>query len=103
MKKDPTLQFSRKSVYQIWYAHSSAQWKRDPDELKSANILLEEAWRSRSSSSINVYAVEPIPLHDEEGFTAIAFALPELLRQWAGSIREISLDSACKLSNIRKK
>ena len=37
--------------------------------------------------------VEPIPIEEETGVTAIAFTLPEILRQWGGRIREIQLDS----------
>lgn len=39
---------------------------------------------------------EPIPLPDIEGYKAIAFSLPDIIRQWGSHIREISLDSACK-------
>jgi hypothetical protein len=78
-------------------------WKRDPDEVKSAKILLEEAFtksdsetRSSTDKNLNTYSVEPIPVHDEPGFTAIAFSLPEVLRKWGGKVRELSLDSACQ-------
>ena len=42
------------------------------------------------------YLVENIPVHDEDGVGALAWSLPELLRKWAGRIREVSMDSACK-------
>lgn len=74
---------------------SSKEWKRDPDQVKSAKILLDEAF-TNSSTDKNTYSVEPIPVHDEPGFIAIAFCLPEVLRKWGGKIRELSLDSACK-------
>jgi hypothetical protein len=73
---------------------SSQKWKRDPDEVKSARILIEEAAQSHGVMN-GLYTVQPIPLHEEAGFTALAFALPEILRQWGGRVREISLDSAC--------
>ncbi|KAF9563663.1 hypothetical protein CPC08DRAFT_632434 [Agrocybe pediades] len=93
IKQIPTPRFSYKSIYRLWSNHRSGKWKRDPsDEVNSAKILIEEASKQPKS----IYSVEPIPLHDEEGFTAIAFALPDMLRQWGGRIREISLDSACK-------
>jgi hypothetical protein len=56
----------------------------------------------------SLYTVQPIPLHEEVGFTALAFALPEILQQWGGHVREISLDSACRCciqlqgSNVNK-
>lgn len=39
---------------------------------------------------------EPISLPDIEGYKAIAFSLPDIIRRWGSHIREISLDSACK-------
>ena len=73
---------------------SSQKWKQDPDEVKSAKILINEAAQSHGGIS-SLYSVESIPLHEEAGFTALAFALPEILQQWGGRIREIALDSAC--------
>ena len=81
----------------MWNESSSKKWKRDPDEVKSAKILLEEAFtKSNTDSDKSAYSVETIPVHDEPGFTAIAFCLPEVLRKWGGKVRELSLDSACK-------
>lgn len=88
--------YSKKAIYRLWSEQMSKKWKRDPDEVKSAKILIEEAAKDTSS----MYCVENIPLHEEEGFTAIAFALPEMLRQWGGRIREIALDSTCKFNVI---
>lgn len=62
--------------------------------IKSANILLNEA--SQPKSAPNKFEVETIPLPNEDGFSAIAFALPDVLKQWGGKIREISLDSTCR-------
>ncbi|KAF8224842.1 hypothetical protein L208DRAFT_1425713 [Tricholoma matsutake] len=43
LKSDPTPAFSRKAVYHLWSNQICKTWKRDPDELKSAKILLDEA------------------------------------------------------------
>lgn len=91
MKIDPKPAYNRKAIYQLWSDHASQQWKRDADEVVSAKILIDEAAKDPSS----LYTVESIPLHEEEGFTAIAFALPEMILQWGGRIREIALDSTC--------
>ena len=80
-------------MYTKWAAVDSVNWKHDQDEVKSAKIILEEA---RESGNHGLYKVEPIPLRDEPGFVAIAFALPDLLRKWGGRVRELSLDSACE-------
>jgi hypothetical protein len=82
----------------MWAEINSTEWKRDPDELKSAKILLEEFGRSEIDPTTGkkpLYSVESIPLVEEAGFTAIAFCLPQILREVGGRVRELSLDSAC--------
>ncbi|KAJ7469241.1 hypothetical protein FB451DRAFT_945129, partial [Mycena latifolia] len=82
LKIHPNPSFTRKVIYAIWAEINSSEWKRDPDELKSANILLEEFSRSDPDPTTGkqpLYSVEAIPLTEEPGFTAIAFALPQLL------------------------
>jgi hypothetical protein len=85
LKSDPTPSYSRKAVYHLWSDQTCKNWKRDPDEVKSAKILLDEASKPQLGQK-GLYVVQPIPLHEEPGFTAIAFALPEVLRQWGGRI-----------------
>jgi hypothetical protein len=94
LKTHPSPPFPRKAIYQLWLDQTSKKWKCDPDEVKSAKILIEEA--SKAMPGINpLYTVQSIRLHEETGFTAIAFSLPKILYQWGGRIREIALDSAC--------
>ncbi|KAJ7222026.1 hypothetical protein C8J57DRAFT_1731677 [Mycena rebaudengoi] len=82
----PQPAFSRRVIYAIWAENNAMQWKRDPDELKSANILLEEFSSPNPQSGRNepLYSIEPIPLTPQPGFTAIAFALPKILREVGG-------------------
>jgi hypothetical protein len=95
IQQTPKPPFSQKAIYQLWYNHTSKQWRRDDDKLKSTRILIEEA--SKKDGPTRGYArVENIPLHTETGYSAIAFSLPEILRKWGGRIRELSLDSACE-------
>ncbi|KAL0562974.1 hypothetical protein V5O48_019104, partial [Marasmius crinis-equi] len=98
----PNPKFSRASIYSMWMAISSQEWKRDADELKSARVLIDEASRSQDKSK-GIYQVENIPLPEdpEDGFTALAFSLTPVLRQWGGAIREISLDSAWNTNKAR--
>ena len=105
LQKHPRPSFTRKSVVQLWSRLNSHLWKRDEDEVRSAWILLEEHRSRRSETSggtlSGIYSVvEPIPIEEETGITAIAFTLPEILRQWGGRIREIQLDSACEFEQI---
>lgn len=86
--------FSRRACSSIWRAENSKAFKRDPDELKSAEILLKEA--SISGDEGNPYRVQPITLPQIDGFTALAFAMPGMVRKYGAKIRELSLDSACE-------
>lgn len=92
----PIPPFTRAAVYSFWQNITSKAWKRADDEVASAKILLEEARQPDKDRPI-LYTVEPIPITPEDGVTAIAFALPHFLRQYGGQIRELALDSACKL------
>ena len=85
LKTNSSPPFSWKAIYQLWLDQTSQKWKRDPDEVKSAKILIEEASQARAGINL-LYTVQSIPLHEEAGFTAIAFSLPEILRQWGGRI-----------------
>jgi len=82
-------------VYSLWSDITSKAWKRCDDEVQSAKVLLEEA-RKNDHEKSGLYSAEPIPLAREDGVMAIAFALPDLLRQFGGRIRELALDSACE-------
>ncbi|KAJ6602864.1 hypothetical protein DFH09DRAFT_810636, partial [Mycena vulgaris] len=88
LKTHPHPAFSQKAVYNVWLKNQQTQWRRHDDELKSAKILLKEFTHDP------IYQLEPISLPDDGGgCTAIAFALPSLLRKWAGTIREVGFDS----------
>lgn len=93
MKSDATPSYSRKAIYHLWSEQNCKAWRRDPNEVKSAKILLDEASNPKLGKK-GLYVVQQIPLHEEPGFTAIAFALPEVFRQWGGRIWEVALDSA---------
>ncbi|KAJ7581308.1 hypothetical protein C8J56DRAFT_794595 [Mycena floridula] len=98
----PVPSFSRTSIYRLWAAENSKKWKCDDDEVKSAHILLEEARKLKNLPAKKLYSVEPInlPADDSDGFTAIAFALPESIRKWGGQIRELALDSAWNTNHL---
>ncbi|KAF9554480.1 hypothetical protein CPC08DRAFT_644265, partial [Agrocybe pediades] len=94
---NPAPQYTRKAIYHIWSEYTSKQWKRDPsDEVKLAKILIDEAHKKSDS----IYQVEPITLPEEEGFMVVMFALPDMLCQWGGRIREISLGSAWNTNGL---
>ncbi|KAF7779001.1 hypothetical protein Agabi119p4_3346 [Agaricus bisporus var. burnettii] len=78
--------FSQRAIYYLWSKHNSRKWTLDSDELQSAKSFL------RTNGDV----VKEIPLHEEPGFKALAFSLPEILEKWGSRIREISLDSSWK-------
>jgi hypothetical protein len=75
------------------------KWKLKSDELASARKIIENASKEQIGTHQKepFYRAEAIPLPDLEGFTAIAFALPEPLKKFGGRIRELVADSACKI------
>ncbi|KAJ7575437.1 hypothetical protein C8J56DRAFT_801436 [Mycena floridula] len=90
--------FLQKSIYHLWAVQDRKRWKRDENELKSAKILLEEAAKLKDVPRKGLCSVEPInlPTQEGDGFTALAFTLPETLRKFGGQVRELALDSACE-------
>ncbi|KAJ7787808.1 hypothetical protein B0H14DRAFT_2399159 [Mycena olivaceomarginata] len=103
LKTHPQPSFTRRAIFSMWSEHSAKEWKHNVDELVSANILLDEFRSPAPMTGLNegLYSVEPIPLALEHGFTAIAFALPKLLCETGGRIRELSLDSAWNTNGSR--
>ncbi|KAK6984659.1 SWIM-type domain-containing protein [Favolaschia claudopus] len=88
LKTHPFPAFTQKAVYNLWSKQHQSQWRRNDDELESAKILLAEFSKDPR------YQVESITLPpDSGGCIALAFALPLLIRKWAGTIREAALDS----------
>ncbi|KAH6871452.1 hypothetical protein BKA70DRAFT_1130968, partial [Coprinopsis sp. MPI-PUGE-AT-0042] len=80
----PSPRFKRKSVIALWREQTSEVWKRDPDPVKSAQILMDEASkRTADDRATGLYAIDPVALHEEEGYTAFSFVLPDILRRWA--------------------
>ena len=73
---------------------TSSVWRSNSDEVKSAHAIIA---KSMESSDV----VSPIPLPEILGFEALAFALPQILRQWGGRLREIALDSAFNTNGSR--
>lgn len=97
LRRHPNPAFTCKAVYELWAKIDRTQWKRDNDEVKLAEILLEE-FRSGKYNipglGIDAAAI-PLKLAPEDNHVALAFVLPEALNQWSGRIREVLLDSAC--------
>ncbi|KAJ7291859.1 hypothetical protein C8J57DRAFT_991091, partial [Mycena rebaudengoi] len=81
LKIIPNPTFTCKVIHHMLLEINSTESKCDPNKLKSANILLEEFKDKATDPATGkkpLYSVEPIPLKEEAGFTAIAFSLPPL-------------------------
>ncbi|PPR06175.1 hypothetical protein CVT24_000703 [Panaeolus cyanescens] len=95
LEQDPAPKFTRCAVASIKNAENSKEWKRHPDELESAKILLEEM-KTPGGSADSLFRVSPVKLSDRYGFTAISFTLPGMISLYGCKIREILLDSTWK-------
>ncbi|KAF8575877.1 hypothetical protein K439DRAFT_1649430 [Ramaria rubella] len=91
LKIYPRPQVSQRVVHNAWSTLNQVDWKRDEDQLKLAIKLLEEA---QTKGGLGIYCGEHISLPTEDGFTALAWSLPDMLLQWGGRIHEAALDSA---------
>jgi hypothetical protein len=94
LKKDPNPLFKCRAIYGIAASAKRKQWFRDPDELKSAQILLEE---NREVGMGGHYSIASIDLPQVEGWSGLAFSLPDVISKFGVRVREVSLDSACML------
>ena len=74
--------FSHKSAYHLWSHFSQQSWKRDDDPFLSAHKLLAEY----STPNETPYTFEEIVLEEEDGFLALAFAIPNILQKWSSCI-----------------
>ncbi|KAJ7881832.1 hypothetical protein B0H13DRAFT_1629780, partial [Mycena leptocephala] len=63
---------------------------RCDDEFESAKILLEEFGNDP------LHRLESIPMPESDGFRALGFVFPSVLRKWDDIIHNITLDSTYK-------
>ncbi|KAF8587588.1 hypothetical protein K439DRAFT_1547853 [Ramaria rubella] len=87
-----------RAVHNAWSTLNQVDWKQDEDQLKSAIKLLEEA---QTKGGLGIYRAEHISLPTGDGFTALAWSLPDMLLQWGGRIHEAALDSAWETNRSR--
>lgn len=81
----------------LWEHNDSKNWKRADNEVESAKKLLEELANEVLEGKVSSKVIDEVSLTQEEGHIAFAFGLPGHLQQWSSRIREISIDSACKI------
>lgn len=95
LKKYPRPLFLRKTIHKMWLDIEQTIWRRDDNQVISAKMILEEG----RAGKLGHYCVDPITMkyaHEpDDGFEVLAWAVPEIMRDWGGRIREVSLDSTC--------
>ncbi|KAF5343906.1 hypothetical protein D9758_012133 [Tetrapyrgos nigripes] len=101
LRLHPKPSFKRHQIASIAQDARRKQWCRDPDQLKSAKIILDECKIGSNSSSKSLWSILPINLPSVNGYSGIAFSLPDVLQRFGGPIREISLDSAWNTNGSR--
>lgn len=84
--------FTREAVYATWADAHSAQWMLDDDQMESSIKLLLRAKNDKSSP----FEFDKLPIIAPEGYEVFSFALPDVLGQWGGRIREVAMDSTCE-------
>ncbi|KAJ7336143.1 hypothetical protein DFH08DRAFT_706254, partial [Mycena albidolilacea] len=87
LKTHPRPRFSQKSVYNQWVKQQQTSWQCCDDEFESAKILLQEF------ASDPVHELISIPMPESDGFCALGFVFPSVLRKWDSIICEVALDS----------
>ncbi|KAJ7661054.1 hypothetical protein B0H17DRAFT_843132, partial [Mycena rosella] len=87
LKTNPRPRFAQKSVYYQWFKQQQTNYRRSDDEFESAKILLKEF------ATGPAHKLAEIPMPDSDGFRALGFVFPSVLRKWDGVIREVALDS----------
>ncbi|KAK6984287.1 hypothetical protein R3P38DRAFT_3332864 [Favolaschia claudopus] len=91
LKSHPDPAFSQKAVYNLCAKQNQSEWRRTENELESAKILLAEFTKDSSGNYLPLFTLQHTALSG--GCIALAFAQPPLIRKWAGTIREVALDS----------
>jgi hypothetical protein len=69
----------------------STEYKMAEDALESALKILELNAEGKHGD----YIVNMIDLPEVEGYSGLAFAIPDLIGGWKGRMRELLMDSAC--------
>ena len=84
---DPHTNIQQKQIYTEWGRLFDGEWRLDPDQVKSARILLETEGTG---------VAEVIEITPEPGIAVIAFALKDTCEKWGDRTLELALDGTCE-------
>lgn len=87
MRENPSTEITEKQVYALWSDINRGAWRLDPDQVVSAQKVLQK---------VEGTDVEIIPIVQETGINSIGFALKEILDGWATNTEELAMDSTCE-------
>ncbi|KAJ7500342.1 hypothetical protein B0H11DRAFT_1714850 [Mycena galericulata] len=91
LRENPSTEITQKQVYTRWAHLNESRWKLDPDQIKSATMLLERYDGEK---------IEIIPIEKENGIVAIAFSFITILRDFGEEIAELAMDSTWKTNAL---
>ena len=73
-------------MHHMWSQIVLKEYEFDKSEVRSAVLLLE---KGQSAGNVSMYWTEPVPMDkisSLQGFTVLAWALPDILIKWAGRV-----------------
>ncbi|KAJ7509255.1 hypothetical protein B0H11DRAFT_2216952 [Mycena galericulata] len=91
LRENPDTELTQKQVYAHWARLNESVWKLDPDQVKSATMLLER---------LDGEKIEIIPVQKEPGIEAISFSFINILRDFGDQIEEVAMDSTWKTNAL---
>ena len=83
-------QVTAHQVHDAWRKMSEGVWKRDPEQMLSASMLLKEF-----KDDVDVFDVTP-----PEGAEMLCWGMKKILKQLRGKVVEIALDATCMSTPI---
>ena len=80
------LNVTAKQIHAAWTQMSEVLWRRDKEQLKSAQLLLDEL-----GNEVDVFEIEAV-----EGVEQICWGMKKIARGLKGKIVEIAIDATCQ-------
>ena len=75
-----------KQIHAAWTWMSEVLWRQDKEQLKSAQLLLDEL-----GNEVDVFEIETV-----EGVEQICWGMKKIARRLKGKIVEIAIDATCQ-------
>lgn len=86
LRENSQTELTEKQIYASWAHLNEDTWRLNDEQVKSARSILENHEGDK---------IEIIPVHAEDGISAIAFGFKEVVDDYGEAITEIAMDSTC--------